>query len=120
MQTLFYLYRKDRTAFNSLIHRLMGMLKSLHLGRGNGLPNAAVVVTSLDILYGVVPVNSRCSTTFIVKFDGVDGLKGCPWITLYTWRSVFHDPYLSITTFIWLLTSRRDILSTQNHTWSKL
>ena len=65
------------------------MLKSLHLGRGNGLPNAAVVVTSLDILYGVVPVNSRCSTTFIVKFDGVDGLKGCPWITLYTWRSVF-------------------------------
>ena len=52
------------------------MLKSLHLGRGNGLPNAAVVVTSLDILYGVVPVNSRCSTTFIVKFDGVDGLKG--------------------------------------------
>ena len=65
------------------------MLKSLHLGRGNGLPNAAVVVTSLDILYGVVPVNSRCSTTFIVKFDGVDGLKGCPWITLYTWMVCF-------------------------------
>ena len=52
------------------------MLKSLHLGRGNGLPNAAVVVTSLDILYGVVLVNSLFSTTLIVKFDGVDGLKG--------------------------------------------
>ena len=35
-----------------------------------------MVVTSLDILYGVVLVNSRFSTTFIVKFDGVDGLKG--------------------------------------------
>ena len=76
------------------------MLKSLHLGLGNRLPNAAVVVTSLDILYGVVLVNSLFSTTFIVKFDGVDGLKGSkevviaaeirsppvsaarPWITL--------------------------------------
>lgn len=51
------------------------MLKRLHLGLGNRLPNTVVVVTSLDILYRVVLVNSLFSTIFIVKFDGVDCLK---------------------------------------------
>ena len=52
------------------------MLRNLHLGLANGLPNVAVVVILLDILYGVALVNSYILYYFIVKFDGVGGLKG--------------------------------------------
>ena len=52
------------------------MLRNLHLGLANGLPNVAVVVILLDILYGVALVNNYILYYFIVKFDGVGGLKG--------------------------------------------
>ena len=59
------------------------MLTSLHLGLANGLPDAVVVGTLLDILYRVVLVSTLFSTSFIVKFDGVDGLKGSKEIVCY-------------------------------------
>jgi len=50
MIILFYLYRKIKIVFSSLIHSLISMLMSLHLGLANELQHTAVAVGLLDIL----------------------------------------------------------------------
>jgi hypothetical protein len=46
----FYLYRKVRIEFNSLIRSFIGRLMSLHLGQTSELHDAAVAARLLDIL----------------------------------------------------------------------
>jgi hypothetical protein len=54
----FYLYKKAKIAFSSLIHRLMARLMSLHLYLISALRHAVVDVGLLDILDEVALINS--------------------------------------------------------------
>jgi hypothetical protein len=55
---LFYLWKKGKVEFSSLIRSLMSRLMSLHLGLDSELHNAVVTVELLDILYDVVLIIS--------------------------------------------------------------
>lgn len=54
----FYLYRKVKVAFSSLICLLLSRSVSLHLYLVSGLHHAAVAVGLLDILEGAVLIYS--------------------------------------------------------------